>query len=266
MKKLLVPALTLAAGFAGGWFVRKSAMPLPAGAPAAAAESAAAVAPSQTSPIPGAAPDKSPAGKAAAQASLTACRDLLKTEKNPARASVKILTMLDGMDAAAITALAGQVSSTSDGWNDEQSGVLMNLVFTKLAELDAPAALQTAMQTKDLWSRMRATGAVIEQMARTNPDAAAAAVEKFPAGYLKRQLVANLASTLAQRDGPAAIAILQRMKVPPNDWVWSRMFGSWANQDPRGAAAQLLTLPRQAGSELTSSPLPLEQPTAMTDA
>ncbi len=83
-------------------------------------------------------------------------------------------------------------------------------------------------------------------MARTNPAAAAAAAEKFPPGYLRRGLVANLSSTLAQTDGPAAVAILQQMKVPPNDWAWSQLYGSWAIHDPASAATQLLTMPRRA--------------------
>ncbi len=246
MKKLLVPSLTLAAGFAAGWFLPKSQPP-----PAAAAAAAVASQPADAAlPLPGiaaAVPDKSPEGKAAAaKASLTACRDLLKTERNPARASVKILTMLDSMDAAAITALAGELSNTASGWTDPRSGILLQLAYGKLAELEPAKALEAAMKTKDMWSRVTATNAVLEQMARTNPAAAVAAAEKFPPGFLRRGLVANLASTLAQTDGPAAVAILQRMKVPPNDWAWSQLYGSWAIHDPASAAAQLLTMPRRA--------------------
>lgn len=48
----------------------------------------------------------------------------------------------------------------------------------------------------------------------------------------------------------------------------ARLHGGWLQAwgQPGQGAVFRLTLPRQAGSELTSSPLPLEQPTAMTDA
>ena len=245
MKKLLVPALTLAAGFVGGWFIPKPLVAPPAASAAVAAPPAALV------PVPAAnataTPDKSPEAKAtAAAADLSQCRAVLKAEKNPARATVKLLAMLDGMDAASVSALAAELTRTaSANWYDAQSATLTSLVFGKLAELDAPAALRTAMQTKDLWGRLSASSAVLEQMARTSPAAAVAAAEKFPPGYLRRNLIANLASSVAQRDGPAALDILQRMKVPPNDWAWGQMVGVWANHDPAGAAAQLLTLPRQ---------------------
>ncbi len=47
--------------------------------------------------------------------------------KESRRASVKILTMLDSMDAAAITALAGELSNTANGWTDPRSGILLQL-------------------------------------------------------------------------------------------------------------------------------------------
>ena len=241
MKKLLVPALTLTAGFAGGWFIPKPQPPSPASL--AEAPPASVVAPPAP---PAAVADKTPEGKAAAaRASLAQCRDLFKSEKNPARATVKMLAVLDGMDAAAITALAAQLGNSSGGWSDAQSTTLLTLVFGKLAELSAPAALQTAMQSKDMWSRITAASAVVEQMARTNPAAALAAVDKLPQGFLRSNVLASAASAIARDDGPAAVAMLQRAKVPPNDWAWNAMLGSWAAHDPSGAAAQLLTLPRQ---------------------
>jgi hypothetical protein len=248
MKKLLVPALTLTAGFAGGWFLQKRQAPGPVEASAAAATSLMAPAPAAKGATPAApAPDKSPKGKAtAAGATLDEFRDLLKKEKNPARATVKMLAILDGMDIASITALAGQASETSNGWFDAQTSSLLPVVYGKLAELDPTVALQTAMQSKEMWGRLAAASVVVEQLALTNPAIAAAAIESFPAGYLRRNLIANAAAAIARSDGPAAVAMLQHAKIPPNDWTWNQMIGTWAARDPGGAAAQLLALPRQA--------------------
>src|SRR5687767_3681927 len=248
MKKFTIPILTLAAGVAGGWFGRPHWQPA-----AEAGHSPGAIAePVNFSPAaPPTQPSAAPAAKetekitAAAKATLANFRDLLKTERNPARASVKILTMLDGMDAAAVTALAGQLNHSVHDWGDSQSGVLLQLVYGKLAELDPAKAMQTAMKAKDQWSRVTAASAVIEQLARSNPGAAEAALEKFPPGYLRKNIVARLAGTLARTNGPAAVAMMQRMKTPPNDWSWHSLYSSWAGQDPAAAAASLMTMPRQ---------------------
>jgi len=247
MKKLAIPFLTLTAGTVAGWFGRTPWLPPAAHDNRASVTSAvpADVAPALPAPQASAAPVAAAEKVAAAKATLTNFRDLLKTERNPARASVKILTMLDGMDAAAVTALAGELNHTSNDWADSQSGVLMQLVYGKLAELDPSKAMQTAMKAKDQWSRVTAAGAVIEQLARSSPGAAEAALEKFPQGYLRKNVIARLAGTLARTDGPAAVAMMQRLKMPPGDWSWRTLYSSWAAQDPAAAAASLLTMPRQ---------------------
>lgn len=245
MNKLLFPTLTLAAGLAVGWFghhhwqtraatvrnIRDAGPPPATSAPPEA--------------IPTGTQEAEPREKAAAAASLADCRQLLKSERNPARASVKILAMLDGMDAAAVSALAGQLNHTVSDWSDTQSGTLLQLIYGKLAELDPAGAMQTALLAKDNWGRMNAAGAVIEQLARSNPAAAEAAIEKVPNGFLRKSVAARLAGTLAQSDGPGAVAMLQRMKTAPNDWPWRSLYTSWAAYDPAAAAASLQTMPRQ---------------------
>lgn len=243
MKKLLVPAIALTAGAAGGWFLRGPQSPHSStSVPAGGGEPASASAPS----LPDAKSDAAPEGAAAgAKTSLAACREIAKAERNPARATVKILALLDSMDAAGVQALAQQCGREQSGWWDESSGMVLNLVYTRLAELSPASAMQSAMQTKDQWTRMAAAGAVAVQLARTNPAMGEAFVQKMPPGYLRRNLTADFAGALAKADGAGALAFMQRMKVPPNDWSWNRFLSSWAGDDPAAASASLAGLPHQ---------------------
>lgn len=256
MKKLLVPTLTLAAGFTGGWFFQKRQAPAAgfpppeSGVPAAVAtigEHAASV--KNT-----AAPGKSTAPKnSEAPVSPDTFRAILRAEKNPARATVKMMALLDGMDVAAIAALARQLGNQGSGWYDSESSPLTSLIYGKLAELNPAAALQTALEAKDIWSRVGATSTVIEQMARTDPGAAVAALDKLPQGYLRQRALTSAAAALARTDGPGASTLLQRAKVPPGSWAWSSMISVWASSDPGAAAAHLLTLPRQTMNNSVSA-------------
>src|SRR5204862_458238 len=81
--------------------------------------------------------------------------------------------------------------------------------------------------------------------ARANSAEAEAAVQKLPLCELRTNALAKLASALAQTDGPAAVAMMERLKLPPRDWAWRSLFRSWAANDPVAASTSLATMPRQ---------------------
>lgn len=240
MKRVAVPALSLAAGAAAGWFACLSRLPKESPVTAAAGtaeirESTAQVLPAGQPPVTLPAPGK---------ATIQDCRMILAAERNPMRGSAKILSLLDTMDKEAIAKMAGDLAATPLSWSDTQGSAMQELLLGKLTELDPDRALAVALKLPDMWGRMQAGGVVIQQLARTSQAAAEAALEKFPQGYLRKNIIAGLAASMAQTDGAGAVAMLQRLKSPPGDWAWGQTFQAWAGRDPSAAAAELLKMPR----------------------
>jgi hypothetical protein len=253
MKKALLPAATLVTGLAAGWFGHQYWVP-PAGTGQSSPHGKFGIvtAPVAVQPIQESAAKEIPPGGNAAAATLTAWHNLLKKEPNDIRSLGKILATLDSMKPEDIFAIAVQLTSRGNLWDEDESQ-LRRVLFSKLAELDPDRALTTAMGAKDHWSRLNGLIPVIQRLSDNDPAAAEAAVLKIPQGQMRMELAARLASFMAQTDGPGAAAMLTRLKLPSGDASWSSLYSSWAASDPGAASAALMALPRDAALRSLSS-------------
>jgi len=249
MSTRTVPLLVIvtAAGFAAGWYVR----PVPQTTSGTAILPPAA-APAATGPPAPDAADRAVAA-AAGKGDVAELRRILKTERNPARASARIVTALDTLDSAALAGMAVSLSAAGSDW-DSDTSQLQQLIFGRLAELDPSGALQTALALKSPWLRSGAVHSVVKATAATDPALAESMLEQLPKGWTKRSALSGLAEVMARTDGAAAMQMLQRQKVSSNDWsAWESLFSSWTESNPRAASAALAGLPPQTARNVVDS-------------
>ncbi len=129
----------------------------------------------------------------------------------------------------AITATGRDVNDFMEGLSESQRGFAIGGIADSLVARDAPSALRWARQFEDESDRRFALSAVIESMAKVDPDAAGEALrdssDRFP--RLERRIVRSLASQNAGRA-----------------FEWIRAFGG---EEPRG------DLYRELGTTLSKS-------------
>lgn len=248
MKNPLVPVSILFAA-AGGWFGHALISPRSEHPNSATPSPLISKAVKLPVPAKAVAVDISGGSAAAGKSAMTACRQILKVERNPYRANVKILAMLDTMDVAAIEALAARLGELPESWTGIPDP-LQSLVFSKLAELDPARAITAALSQSSPELRSTAVFTVIKQVAAADPALAESMLEKLPAGNLRHSAIGALGEELARSDGPAALSMMQRQKLPGSaGFVWAGLMRAWTTNDPAGAAASLSKLPRKVAVE-----------------
>jgi hypothetical protein len=236
-----------ASGFAAGWYGR----PVPQTTPRTAGMPHSTTPAAPGAPVPNAA-DRAVAA-AAVSGDVAELRRILKNERNPARASARIVTALDTLDSATLTSMAVSLSASGSDWDGETTQ-LQQLIFGRLAELDPAGALQTALALKSPWLRSGAVHSVVKATAATDPALAESMLDQLPKGWTKRSALSGLAEVMARTDGAAAMQMLQRQKVSSNDWsAWESLFTSWTESNPRAASAALAGLPPQTARNVVDS-------------
>ncbi|MFV1994036.1 MAG: hypothetical protein ACC661_01270, partial [Verrucomicrobiales bacterium] len=130
-------------------------------------------------------------------------------------------------------------AAVADLSNAPSATQALSLLFTRWAEVDIPAALAAAEGIENLTNRQNALSATLTQWAQNDPDAAwTYALENNPGNNGVRNLLSNVAATLAATDPQRAVALAEALDNPAaRNQIYQNIASAWVSSDPEAALA-----------------------------
>lgn len=245
LRKGLIVTFATSAVFAAGWYSGRRTSGLAEGAVAgplvaagtdgsgAAKNGDTPGAPAKSSAVPVVASAK---GLPDAAAKLLRSLDAAGGLKSQAA----ILQYASSLDAA--SARAAALSFRGKSWSsDKNTQQLSAAVFTRWAELDPQAVLESARTSGNQYFRWNAMSAGFDAMARKDPEAAWQAASTF--GPLKAQAQRSVIQSISSQDPAAAFKLASEIKSRQGSWAMSSVMSAWADRDPAAAGEAARGLP-----------------------
>lgn len=157
------------------------------------------------------------------------------------KAQASILQYVSSLDGPAARALA--LSFEGKGYStDRNANAMREAVFTRWAELDHDAVLNSARASGDYYHRWMGLSAGLNAMALKDP---ATAWEKASSmGPLKAEAQRTLISSMATTNPGEAFALTTRIDGVYARWAMENVMSSWADRDPEAAGKAATGLPQ----------------------